>query len=105
MTRIESVIKSDDKEYNFSRLRDTFRSYREDAANSNKRFNGSKERVKRHANENVLNTFNRLYELSSKINDYLSKQTVNNIDDIEILNYKLEFLKKIIFPFRMFKFT
>ena len=96
MTRIESVIKSDDKEYNFSRLRDTFRSYREDATNSNKRFNGSKERVKRYANENVMNTFNRLYELSSKINDYLSKQTVNNIDDLEVLNYKLEFLRKII---------
>lgn len=96
MTRIESIIKSDDKEYNFARLRDTFRSYREDAVNSNKKYNGSKERVKKHANENVMNTFNRLYELSSKINDYLSKQKINNIDDIEILHYKLEFIRKII---------
>ena len=96
MTRIESVIKSDDKEYNFARLRDTFRGFREDAVNSNKKYNGSKERVKKHANENVMNTFNRLYELSSKINDYLSKQKINNIDDIEILHYKLEFIRKII---------
>jgi len=96
MSRIESIIKSEDKEYSFSRLLDTFRSLREEAANSNRRFTGSKERVKRHANENVMNAFNRLYELSSKINDYLSKQTVNSIDDLEILKYKLEFLRKII---------
>lgn len=96
MSRIESIIKNDDKEYSFARLGDTFRTYREDAVNSNRRFNGSKERVKRHANENVMNAFNRLYELSSKINDYLSKQTVNNIDDLEVLKYKLEFLRKII---------
>ncbi len=96
MSRIESIIKSEDKEYSFARLLDTFRSFREDAVNSNRRFNGSKERVKRHANENVMNAFNRLYELSSKINDYLSKQTVNSIDDLEVLKYKLEFLRKVI---------
>lgn len=96
LRKIELLFNSDDKEYRFDSLRDQFRNYREDSKSSNLRYEGSKKRVLSNANENVLDVFNKIYELSSKINDVISSQKIENIDDLEILQYKLELLRKFI---------
>jgi hypothetical protein len=96
LKKIELLFKSDDKEYRFDSLRDQFKNYREDSKSANLRYEGSKKRVISKANENVLDIFNKIYEVSSKINDVILGQKIENIDDLEILQYKLELLQKFI---------
>lgn len=96
LLRIDNLIKLDDKKSNFDKLKDMFKSYRESSKDSGNRYNGSKQRVSNTANENVLDLFNKIYELSDKINQSIIKQKVENIDDLEILQYKLELLQKVI---------
>jgi len=95
--RIEALIKEkQDKEYRFNSLKDQFKNYREDAKDANIRYEGSKKRVIDSADKDVLDFFEKLYQLSQKINEIVSKQKIETIDDLEILQYKLELLQKII---------
>lgn len=96
LRKIELLFNSEDKKYRFDSLREQFRNYREESKSANLRYEGSKKRVVSKANENVLDMFNKIYELSSKINDAISDQKIENIDDLEILQYKLELLRKFI---------